>query len=153
MVVFAGDVVAGDVLVFVCPVWVLYGAVGGDGNRSASTTSTETATIAARAIITRLDSRRCRRRCAGRERGRDAIDGLLGRRPGIVVAGVELVDERLPVEAEVLRVGAQEALRVRRARQDVEILVLERADVARADRRLRLDLAVAQVAAFAGFPE
>ena len=78
---------------------------------------------------------------------------MLDGRPRILVTGVELVDERLPVEAEVLGVGAQEALRVRRARQDVEVLVLERADVPRADRRLGLDLAVAQVAAFAGFPE
>ena len=75
VVMFAGDGRGGRGLGFVCPVFVLYGAVGGDGNRSASTTSTDTATIAARAIITRLDSRRCRRRCGGRDRGREAIGG------------------------------------------------------------------------------
>ncbi len=60
-------VVVCDVLVF-----VLYGAVGWGGNRSASTTRNDTATMAARAIITRFDSRRCRFR-GGRERGCDAI--------------------------------------------------------------------------------
>src|SRR5436190_22224290 len=48
------------VVVCALVVFVLYGAVGWDGKRSASTTRNDTATIAARAIITRFDSRRCR---------------------------------------------------------------------------------------------
>src|SRR5690242_3430237 len=61
-------------VVVVCPVvvFVLYDAVGCGGKRNASTTRKDTATIAASAIITRLDSRRCRFR-GGRERGREAI--------------------------------------------------------------------------------
>ena len=82
-------------------------------------------------------------------RDRLVLDG----RAGVVVAGVELVHERLAVEAEVLRVCPQEALRVGRAGQDVEVLVLEGADIARADSRVRFDLAVAQAPAFTGFPE
>src|SRR5690348_10369955 len=48
---------------------VLYAAGGVLGNLSASRTRADTAAMAARTIITRLDSRRCRR-CCGRERGR-----------------------------------------------------------------------------------
>ena len=51
-----------------------------------------------------------------------------------------LVDERLSVEAERLRIGAEEALDVRRRGQDVEALVLERAQVLRADLRARFEL-------------
>src|SRR5438067_1392977 len=53
-------------------VFVLYDAVGCGGKRRASTTRNDTATIAASAIITRFDSRRCRFR-GGRERGREAM--------------------------------------------------------------------------------
>src|SRR6185312_9126122 len=63
-------------LVVVAPwpvvVFVLYGAAGCGGERRASTTRNDTATIAASAIITRFDSRRWRLR-GGRERGREAI--------------------------------------------------------------------------------
>ncbi len=57
------------------------------------------------------------------------------------VARVVLVDVELPVEAQVLRVGAQEALDVGLRGQDLELLVLERAQVLAPDlgRRLGLD--------------
>ena len=51
-----------------------------------------------------------------------------------------LVDERLSVETERLRVGAEEALHVRGRGQDVEPLVLERAQVFRPDLRARFEL-------------
>ena len=47
--------------------------VGWGGKRRASTTRNDTATIAASAIMIRFDSRRWRRRCCGRDRGRDVI--------------------------------------------------------------------------------
>jgi len=56
------------------------------------------------------------------------------------VTGVELVDVQLPVEAQVLRVRAEEALDVGLRRQDVEVLLLERAQVLAADLRPGLDL-------------
>ena len=48
-------------------------------------------------------------------------------------ARVELVDVELPVEAEVLRIRAQEALDVRLGGQQLELVVLERAQVLAAD--------------------
>ena len=59
------------------PPLVAVGSVAGcvGGKRSARTTRHETATMAARAIITMFDSRRWRRRWRGCDRGRDAIDG------------------------------------------------------------------------------
>ena len=56
------------------------------------------------------------------------------------VAGVELVHVELPVEAEILGVGAQEALDVRLRREHFELLLLERAQVLAADLRGLLDL-------------
>src|ERR1051325_4708946 len=64
--------VAGGVVVCGLVAFVLYGAGGCGGKRSASTTRNDTATIAARAIITRFDSRGCRWR-GGRDRGCEAI--------------------------------------------------------------------------------
>src|SRR5207244_11298462 len=55
-------------------------------------------------------------------------------------AGVVLVDVELAVEAEVLRVRPQEALDVRRARQLLELLLLERAQVLATDLRGLLEL-------------
>src|SRR5439155_5760192 len=61
----------------------------------------------------------------------------------VVVAGDEprvvLVDVELPVEPERLGVGAEEALDVRLRRQELELLVLEGADVLAADLGLALD--------------
>ena len=68
-------------------------------------------------------------------------------------ARVVLVDERLPVEPERLGVGAEEAAHVRRRRQDVEPLVLERAEVLRADLRPLLELGEVEVLAEAGLAE
>ncbi len=56
------------------------------------------------------------------------------------VAGVELVHVELPVEAEILGVGAQEALDVGLGREHLELLLLERAQVLAADLRGLLDL-------------
>ena len=56
------------------------------------------------------------------------------------VARVELVDVELAVEAEVVRVRAQEALDVRLRGQHLELLVLEGAQVLAADLRRLLDL-------------
>ena len=55
-------------------------------------------------------------------------------------AGVVLVDVQLAVEAEVLGVGAEEALDVGLGREDVELLVLERAQVLGSDLRPLLEL-------------
>ena len=60
---------------------------------------------------------------------------------------VVLVDERLTVEAERLRVRAQEATHVRRGRQDVELLVLERPQVLRTDLRPLLELGEVEILA------
>ena len=54
--------------------------------------------------------------------------------------GVELVDVELAVEAEVLGVGAQESLDVGLGRQQLELLVLEGAQVLAADLRRELGL-------------
>src|SRR6185437_16094350 len=59
---------------------------------------------------------------------------------GVLVVEAVLLDERLAVEAQRLRVGAQEALDERRARQEAPLLILERPQVLGADLRLRLDL-------------
>jgi hypothetical protein len=72
---------------------------------------------------------------------------------GIGVARVVLVDEERPVEPEVLRVRAQEALDVRRTREDVELLLLQRAEVARTDLRLCLGLVEPETATFACLTE
>ena len=61
--------------------------------------------------------------------------------------GVELVDVELPVEAEVLGVVAQEALDVRLGRQQLELLVLEGAQVLAADLRRELCLGEVDAAA------
>jgi hypothetical protein len=55
-------------------------------------------------------------------------------------AAVVLVDEALALEPEEVCIGPEETLRVRLARQDPEVLVLERLQVARADTRLVFDL-------------
>src|SRR5207248_3253581 len=63
---------------------------------------------------------------------------------GLLLAACEprdvLVDVDLAVEAEVVRVGAEEAPDVRLARQSVELLVLEGAQVLRAYLRRLLGL-------------
>ena len=69
------------------------------------------------------------------------------------VARVELVDVQLPVEPEVVGVRAQESLDVRLAREDVELLVLERLQVLAADLRRRLDLREVEALAESCFPE
>ena len=61
------------------------------------------------------------------------------------VAGVELVHVELAVEAEVLGVGTQEALDVGLRREEVELLLLERAQVLAADLGRLLDLAESRV--------
>ncbi len=60
-------------------------------------------------------------------------------------ARVVLVDERLSVEAESLRVRAEETPHVRRCREDVEALVLERTEVLGADLRPLLELREVEV--------
>ena len=57
-------------------------------------------------------------------------------------AGAELVDVELAVEPEVLRVRPQESLDVRVRGEHLELLVLERMDVFRANLRRELDLRV-----------
>src|SRR5262249_4588982 len=56
------------------------------------------------------------------------------------VPRVELVDVELPVQPEVVRVRAEEALDVRLGGQDFELLVLQGAQVLPADLRRLLDL-------------
>ena len=95
-----------------------------------------TTAIASSATTAIRDSRgpRSRRGCGARrarERSVVLADGE---------ARVVLVDERLAVESERLRVRAQEAADVRRCGQDVEPLVLERAEVLRTDLRPLLEL-------------
>src|SRR5919204_366818 len=57
-----------------------------------------------------------------------------------LVAQLVLLDEQLAVEPERIGIGAQEALDVRRARQEVPFLVLQSPQVLGADLRLALDL-------------
>ena len=68
-------------------------------------------------------------------------------------ARVVLVDVQLAVEAEVLGVGAQEALDVGLRRQHVELLLLERAQVLAADLGRKLGLREVEAPAHARFPE
>ncbi len=56
------------------------------------------------------------------------------------IPGIELVHVELPVEAEILGVGAQEALDVGLRREHLELLLLERAQVLAADLGGLLDL-------------
>jgi hypothetical protein len=65
------------------------------------------------------------------------------------VARVVLVDVQLPVEPEELRIRAEEALDVRLRREDLELLVLDRADVLGADLRCELDLRILESLAHA----
>ncbi len=65
-------------------------------------------------------------------------------------ARVELVDVQLPVEPEVLGVGAQEALDVRLGREQCELLVLERAQVLPANLGRKLGLSQVDTPARAG---
>src|SRR5207247_9638361 len=66
------------------------------------------------------------------------------RRRGQTLRGSEaaavLVDELMGVEPEIVRVGAEESLRVGRTGEDIEAILLERAKVFRADPRVALDL-------------
>ena len=55
----------------------------------------------------------------------------------------------VPVEAECVRVVPEKPLHVRRRRQDVELLVLERLQVLRANLRLLLELKEVEVLAHA----
>src|SRR5262249_3010043 len=68
-------------------------------------------------------------------------------------SGVELVDVKLSVEAEVVGVRAEEALDVRLRRQKLEALLLERAEVLRADLRRLLGLDELHPAPDARFPK
>src|SRR5205807_2121585 len=83
------------------------------------------------------------------DRRRRGSGRLLERRKAQVV----LVHEPLPVEPEVLRVRPQEPSRVRGRGQDVELLVLERAQVAGADPRVPLDLRQLELPARARLPQ
>ena len=95
------------------------------------------------------DSRTVRsRRGAGARRARTTTSSS-----PIGEARAVLVDERLAVEAERLRVGAEEALDVRRRGQDVEPLVLERAQVLRPDLRARFELGKVELLAEARLAE
>src|SRR5205085_9612526 len=69
------------------------------------------------------------------------------------VARVVLVDVELAVEAEVLGVRAEEALDVGVGRERLELLVLERAQVARADLRRLLELREVELLPQAGLAE
>ena len=69
--------------------------------------------------------------------GRDRAQLVVGR---ALVAALELVDQQAGVEPEEVAVGAQEALDVDLAREQVPLLVLDRAQVLGADLRPRLDL-------------
>jgi hypothetical protein len=71
----------------------------------------------------------------------------------VPVARVELVDVELPVEPQVVRVRAQEALDVRLGRKRLEVLLLEGAQVARPDLRCQLDLAQLEVLADASLAQ
>src|SRR5581483_9120923 len=70
-----------------------------------------------------------------------------------VEARCVLVDVDLAVEAEVVGVRAQEAAHVGVAGERVEVLLLERPDVLRADLRRELDLGVAEPLALARRPQ
>src|SRR5581483_5211548 len=107
----------------------------------------------------------------GDRRERDEHDARLhapvaalrtGRRPAdtrLVVVGpadearVELVDVQLAVQAEVLGVRAQETLDVGLRREELELLVLERAEVLAADLRRELRLREVEAPALASLPE
>ena len=67
--------------------------------------------------------------------------------------GVVLVHVELPVEAERVGVGAEEALDVGVRREQLEALVLERAEVLRADLRRVLELREVEALAQARLPE
>ena len=106
-------------------------------------------TMIASTSSTTLVSRRRLRRCGrARTSGAAAARG----RPGDE-AGVELVDVQLAVEAEVVGVGAQEALDVGLRRQQLEALLLERAEVLAADLRRLLGLGELDPAAHARLAE
>ena len=92
---------------------------------------------------------------AGRGRAAAPARDAPGRRVVLAdrEAGVVLVDERLAVEAERLRVRAQEPADVRRCGQDVEPLVLEGAEVLRTDLRPLLELGEVEVLTEAGLAE
>src|SRR5262249_10355919 len=84
-----------------------------------------------------------------------AAGGALAHPPGapLVVARetrVVLVDVELAVEAQVVRVGAQEALDVGLRRQEIETFVLERAQILAADLRPLLRLGDADLPPRAG---
>src|SRR4029079_12803214 len=69
------------------------------------------------------------------------------------VPGVVLVDVKLPAEAEKSAVRAHEALDVRPRGKDLELLLLERADVLRANLRRELDLRIVEPLAHAGIAQ
>ena len=109
------------------------------------------------------DDRRCR--AAPARRSSTHVETGLGRvaaaRAGrgrdVVVADREarvvLVDERLAVETERLRIRAQEAPHVRRRGKDLELLVLERAQVLRANLRALFELWEVELLTGAGLAE
>ena len=68
-------------------------------------------------------------------------------------ARVVLVDEGLAVEAERFGIRAKEPADVRRRRKDVEVLVLERPQVLRANLRALLELRKVEILAEAGLTE
>src|SRR5439155_21926945 len=100
------------------------------------------------------DHERCDQRDAEQSQQDDAVlDTWCRRRPlcrapraqrGVVlsddVTGVVLVDVELAVEAQILGVRAKEARDGGLGRQQLELLVLERAEVLPADLRVLLDL-------------
>ena len=107
-----------------------------------------------------------------RDRGqRDEHDARLGApvpalrarcraaRPGLVIVGdadearVVLVHVQLAVETEVLRVGAQEALDVGLGGQNVELLLLQRAQILPPDLGRKLGLREVEAPTHARFPE
>src|SRR5262249_22776795 len=69
------------------------------------------------------------------------------------VARVVLVDVELPVEAEEVGVRAHKALDVRARREGLELLLLEGADVLRADLRRELDLRIVEPLAHASLAQ
>ena len=101
-------------------------------------------------------TRRTARRSIGRSRVR-ILRRSRPRRQLVAPARDEarrvLVDVDVAVEPEVVGVRAQEAADVRVARDGREVLLLERADVLRADLRRELDLGVAEPLPLAGLPQ
>jgi hypothetical protein len=73
-------------------------------------------------------------------RGSLCDHGLTRRLLSLAVPRVELVDVKLPVEAQVVGVRAQEALDVRLGRESLEALLFEGTQVARPDLGRLLDL-------------